>query len=433
MFKYLLKLDMEEDLFAEKRLDLIFHQLKISAFFNFIAASVMTYLLSDATDFDSIVSWYFVVIISTLFGQFIVVRKINALRLKGERRHHFYNAVLIGFIFFSGLLWAYCIYLFMPDTTNLETFISFSICIAVIAGGVPGFAISLKGSLAFLFPIAIAFSLKFYELQFYTLCLVSIFFELYLVLNTIRLNKVLAHSIRGDIENEKLIERVTVEKESAEKANLEKSQFLAAASHDLRQPLNSMALFLYALKERVKNCDEEKIVKLTSQIEDSFLALKKLFDSLLEISHLDAGTLNAVRKKVKTKRIKPVYRSKPAKGTHVLIIDDEPGMLKGMSLLLTDWGCVVTTAENHQQAMSSITKKIPDIILSDYRLQENITGLEVVNDLRNALNQDVPAIIITGDTDTAGLQKIQDAGYFMLSKPVNPEELQDKIGVLTND
>ena len=79
-----------------------------------------------------------------------------------------------------------------------------------------------------------------------------------------------------------------------------------------------------------------------------------------------------------------------------------------------------------------ITKKIPDIILSDYRLQENVIGLEVVKDLRKTLNQDIPAIIITGDTDTAVLQKIQEAGYFMLSKPVNPEELQDNIGILTN-
>ena len=103
-----------------------------------------------------------------------------------------------------------------------------------------------------------------------------------------------------------------------------------------------------------------------------------------------------------------------------------------MSWLLDDWQCLIEVAENDQQAMASISKKVPDIILCDYRLQENITGIDVVKNLRKALNQDVPAIIITGDTDTSVLQKIQKEGFLMLSKPVNPKELENKIGVLTN-
>ncbi|MCK5355092.1 MAG: PAS domain-containing protein, partial [Methyloprofundus sp.] len=93
---------------------------------------------------------------------------------------------------------------------------------------------------------------------------------------------------------------IQLAKEFAEQANIEKSHFLAAASHDLRQPLNSMGLFLYALRQRSKNCDDNKLITLVDQIDGSFLALKNLFDSLLEISHLDAGTINTVSKNFKT-------------------------------------------------------------------------------------------------------------------------------------
>jgi len=56
----------------------------------------------------------------------------------------------------------------------------------------------------------------------------------------------------------------------------------------------------------------------------------------------------------------------------------------------------------------------------------------VVKNLRKALNQDVPAIIITGDTDTSVLKKIQKEEFLMLSKPVTPKELESKMELLTN-
>ena len=136
--------------------------------------------------------------------------------------------------------------------------------------------------------------------------------------------------------------------------------------------------------------------------------------------------------KVETEVIKPVPNYSSLEGTQVLVIDDEPEALQAMSWLLDDWQCLFEVAENDQQAMASISKKVPDIILCDYRLQENITGIELVKNLRKALNRDIPAIIITGDTDISVLKQIQREGLLMLSKPVSPNELQDKIGILTN-
>lgn len=77
-------------------------------------------------------------------------------------------------------------------------------------------------------------------------------------------------------------------KEEAEKANYDKSRFLAAASHDLRQPMHALGLFVGELRNRIDNPDQCKIV---DKVEESVEALSGLLDSLLDISKLDAGVV----------------------------------------------------------------------------------------------------------------------------------------------
>lgn len=75
-------------------------------------------------------------------------------------------------------------------------------------------------------------------------------------------------------------------KEEAERANFDKSRFLAAASHDLRQPMHALGLFVGELQSRLDTQDQRKIA---NKIEESVEALSSLLDSLLDISKLDAG------------------------------------------------------------------------------------------------------------------------------------------------
>lgn len=83
------------------------------------------------------------------------------------------------------------------------------------------------------------------------------------------------------------------EKYVAEQANLAKAKFLAAASHDLRQPLHALSIFSGVLVSRTPNSDIHDISK---RISDSVSALAMLLDALLDISKLDAGAV--VPKKV---------------------------------------------------------------------------------------------------------------------------------------
>src|SRR5262245_59780205 len=74
-----------------------------------------------------------------------------------------------------------------------------------------------------------------------------------------------------------------------ELANLAKSRFLAAASHDLRQPLHALGLFVAQLHGRMRAAERRRIV---SRIDAALSAMNELFNALLDMSKLDAGVLN---------------------------------------------------------------------------------------------------------------------------------------------
>lgn len=79
-----------------------------------------------------------------------------------------------------------------------------------------------------------------------------------------------------------------LKKEEAENANYDKTRFLAAASHDLRQPMHALGLFVGELHTKLTTPEQRKIV---GKVEESVDALSNLLDALLDISKLDAGVV----------------------------------------------------------------------------------------------------------------------------------------------
>ena len=79
-------------------------------------------------------------------------------------------------------------------------------------------------------------------------------------------------------------------KKQAESANAAKSRFLAAASHDLRQPLQTLAL-LQALLGKV--AQGEKAQRLVARLDDTLGTISVMLDTLLDINEIEAGVTNA--------------------------------------------------------------------------------------------------------------------------------------------
>ncbi|MEA2740266.1 MAG: two-component system, chemotaxis family, CheB/CheR fusion protein [Acetobacteraceae bacterium] len=85
-------------------------------------------------------------------------------------------------------------------------------------------------------------------------------------------------------------DELSVAKRQAELANAAKSRFLAAASHDLRQPLQTLALVQGLL---AKNVESEKARKLVSRLDQTLGAMSGMLNALLDINQIETGTVHA--------------------------------------------------------------------------------------------------------------------------------------------
>lgn len=98
----------------------------------------------------------------------------------------------------------------------------------------------------------------------------------------------------GREELEQRVTAVTQElrekKEEAESATLAKSRFLAAASHDLRQPIHALGLFVARLAQYPMDVPMRQLVQ---HLDASVQAMQNLLDGLLDVSRLDAGAVSA--------------------------------------------------------------------------------------------------------------------------------------------
>src|SRR6185312_10688451 len=81
-------------------------------------------------------------------------------------------------------------------------------------------------------------------------------------------------------------EALQAAKRQAEQANLSKSRFFAAASHDLRQPLQTLSLLQGLLAKKVRDPDAAKLV---TRLDETLSAMSGMLDTLLDINQLEAG------------------------------------------------------------------------------------------------------------------------------------------------
>lgn len=157
----------------------------------------------------------------------------------------------------------------------------------------------------YIFPLMLPVSVRFFTFDESAYHWIAGLILLYLVicLGTSRsIRSSIMHSINVRFDNFSLLENLQHEKSRAEQAlkraetaNHAKSKFLAAASHDLRQPLHSLRLFTATLELQTR---ETRHKTLASQIDSSVKSLEDLFNALLDISKLDAGTFSVSKQHV---------------------------------------------------------------------------------------------------------------------------------------
>jgi signal transduction histidine kinase len=122
-------------------------------------------------------------------------------------------------------------------------------------------------------------------------------------------------------------------------------------------------------------------------------------------------------------------------GKSVVVIDDDALVLDGMRGVLKGLGCDVVAATCGDAALAALSKgeRPPDIIISDYRLNDGKTGLDVIERIRRRFGAPIPAFLISGDTAPERLREARASGYYLLHKPVLPITLRAVVSQLLKD
>lgn len=537
-----------------------------------ITGVLLFYVFLDFTAFSDRIIWITVQILlstSTIIFYSVYYLRPHALSLRQWEI----------IIFFVSLLWG-CAWSLPPHillTTSDSQYIAALLVITIALAITPAPAMVQYPFGYFVFSTLPLLSLfiKLLILQLHTLLVLFVpFFWLTVLAYGWRLHHTIIDSIRLRLE-------IDDSRNEAEKANISKSKFLAAASHDLRQPLQAITLFTSALKEKLKTNNGNSNIQanndpviLINRLESSVDSMSELLNSLLDVSKLDAEViqpkpqhenLNTLLKKItseyaalaaekkiilyhKTSDIvvfadpvllirvignllnnairytekgnvslnatiknstviisisdtgigipeheqseiftefhqlhNPERNQKNGLGlglsivqrlcrlqqwditlaseekrgstfsftvpkgdankttiikkssdflvfneNTVVIIEDDDQIRLGLEQLLNSWNCLVTSFSTSSDCLNylAISDTTPDLILSDFRLENNETGLELIKRIRKDKNHDIPAIIITGDTAPERLKEAQKSGFMIIHKPVKAAVLR---------
>jgi PAS domain S-box-containing protein len=115
----------------------------------------------------------------------------------------------------------------------------------------------------------------------------------------------------------------------------------------------------------------------------------------------------------------------------IALVEDNPMVRDALVIALQRSGHQVIAAANGSGLMAELGSLAPDIIVSDYRLAQGENGFDVIAAVRACLRTDLPAIIITGDTDPNLIARMSGRGIAILHKPLDMDEFSTLLVHLT--
>lgn len=107
----------------------------------------------------------------------------------------------------------------------------------------------------------------------------------------------------------------------------------------------------------------------------------------------------------------------------LLLIDDDVSVLESTSMFLELSGFKVVAVGSSAAALASLQRHTPDLIITDYGLAEQQTGVELLAMIRKVLRRNIPAIVVTGDLSVERANSVNKANYQVISKPIEAQTL----------
>jgi signal transduction histidine kinase len=274
----------------------LYLQMRNSALSNFVVSTYMIGTAAPYTAWRVIAAWA-AVMVATQVGRESLIRAWRR-RERADAELEPWPRYYTLYMVFTGLLWGSTIFLFAHPNQPITVALTMCCLYSIGAGSVPANAYNPPGLYAlvgFMFVPIVVRLLATGQLEYILLGVASGLYAVAMSGMCRVQARTLDEGFRIRFENTALLEALTVQKaeaesarQKAELASLAKSQFLAAASHDLRQPLYALSLFSASLDELKLGPDGRAVV---NNIQDSIGAMEQLFEGLLDLSKLEAGVV----------------------------------------------------------------------------------------------------------------------------------------------
>ena len=262
---------------------------------------ITVYMVATAWPFTpatTVLTWAAVALSTQVLRQ-ILIRRFNT-RESGDLHLELWAKAFVAHQALIGLVWGSTVFLFIHLDQPITVALVLCCLYSIAAGGVPAQAytpISFYVLVFCLFSQVLIRLLSTGQFAYILVGIASALFGLTMVGYCRVQSRAVYDGFRIRFENLALVEALTVQKAEAEAArrkaelaSLAKSQFLAAASHDLRQPLYALSLFSASLNELKLDVEGKAVV---SNIQVSIGAMESLFNGLLDLSKLQAGVVEA--------------------------------------------------------------------------------------------------------------------------------------------
>ena len=254
-----------------------------------IIAAITVFIFRNNIDKFYLLAWT-VLVMTVLASRMVLLFVYNHIKPKDSEARRWGNYFTVSAVV-SGWTWALAILLFFdPGDFWQKTYIAM-ITLGMASGAMFMTSSWLPAYHHFILP---PITMVFVELissateESISLALIAMFYFFGLMRNGRHHFQYFVQAVRLRNENLELVNQLREQKHRAEDANRSKTQFLASASHDLRQPVHALALFADALKNEVQTAKGRSLMgNLTRSVE----SIDELLSSLLDISKLDAGAV----------------------------------------------------------------------------------------------------------------------------------------------
>lgn len=191
----------------------------------------------------------------------------------------------------NGLLWAVAVQIFWPGSSTGERIVLYALMMGITATALHALHAHLPAYFAISLPCigGIVLALLWHGgFDGWGYVVIMCLYIALIARFAVSLHQLLVDSLRQRFQVAELAAALRIEKDRAVNLSLSRSRFLAAASHDLRQPVHALSLFVGALKQNPTPAQSQQILQHVGGAVD---AMGAMFNALLDISKLDADLL----------------------------------------------------------------------------------------------------------------------------------------------